>query len=150
MEYRILKDIELNKAFDLRNEVFVLEQKVPLELEIDKKDFLDTTLHIGIFDGNLLIAVGRILDFGESEIHIGRICVKSDYREKGIGKFLMESIEKIILESTIKNVVLKLDAQIQVVGFYEKLGYVVSSDEVFLDAGIEHKSMYKNIGVSFV
>lgn len=145
MEYRILFDGDILKAYNLREEVFVHEQNVPIELEIDHKDCLDTTVHVGVFEGDNLIAVGRILDFGKSTVHIGRIAVKKDFRNSGVGRFLILNMEDTIRESNIKNIICELDAQIQVIGFYEKLGYLVLNDVVFLDAGIKHKTMYKNI-----
>lgn len=145
MEYKILKDLDLKRALDLRKEVFVIEQNVPLELEIDEKDELDTTIHIGIFEDGNLIAVGRILDFGSEKLHIGRIAVKFCKRNSGVGRFLMESIEEVILSFGLKNIICELDSQVQVVGFYEKLGYCVLDEKNFLDAGIEHKTMFKVI-----
>lgn len=145
MEFRILKGFDLKNGYSLREEVFVEEQKVPIELEIDEKDELDTTIHVGVFEDKNLIAVGRILDFGSNILHIGRIAVKYEKRNSGIGRFLIEGIEDTIKNSGVKNVVCELDAQVQVVGFYEKLGYSVINGEIFLDAGIEHKSMSKVI-----
>lgn len=145
MEYKILKDLDLKKGLDLRKEVFVIEQNVPLELEIDEKDELDTTIHIRIFEDGNLIAVGRILDFGSEKLHIGRIAVKIDKRNSGVGRFLMDSIEEVILNFGLKNIICELDSQVQVVGFYEKLGYCVLDEKIFLDAGIEHKTMFKVI-----
>ena len=56
MEYRILKSEEMERAFALREEVFVDEQKVPLEYEIVKKDSLEDTIHVGVFEGDELLA----------------------------------------------------------------------------------------------
>lgn len=145
MEYRVLKGFELESGYSLRKEVFVDEQKVPVELEIEEKDSFKTTIHVGVFEDDVLIAVGRILDFGSKKVHIGRIAVKFEYRKHNVGRFLIENMEKTILSSGVLGIVCELDAQVQVVGFYEKLGYSISTDEEFLDAGILHKTMFKLI-----
>ena len=146
MECRILKtNEEVNKSFDLRYDVFVLEQNVPKELEIDKKDFLENTIHVGVFDEDSLIAVGRILDSDMESIHFGRIAVNKNYRKKGIGKFLVLGMEKISKKLNVSCKMISLNAQITVIGFYEKLGYIIENDVTFLDAGIEHKTMFKKL-----
>lgn len=130
---------QLQDAFSIRKAVFVEEQKVPIELEID--EFEDQSTHFVLYDGLTPVGAGRfrILDqIGKVE----RICILSSHRGNGSGKLIMQSIEKF---ATIQNIkTLKLNAQTYAIPFYEKLGYKVVSDE-FLDAGIPHKAMVKTI-----
>ena len=76
MEYRILKSEEMEKAFALREEVFVDEQKVPLEYEVDDRDSLEDTIHVGVFEGDELLATARIMNINKDIVYFGRACVK--------------------------------------------------------------------------
>ncbi|MBU8906885.1 GNAT family N-acetyltransferase [Desertibacillus haloalkaliphilus] len=130
---------QLKDAFAIRTEVFVHEQKVPEEEEIDQYE--DDAIHFVIYDGDKPVGAGRLRtveDYGKVE----RICIKKDYRKSGAGKLLMDKIEKTAEENQLP--VLKLNAQTQAEGFYQKLGYQTYSGE-FLDAGIPHVAMKKNI-----
>ncbi|AQY50557.1 GNAT family acetyltransferase [Listeria weihenstephanensis FSL R9-0317] len=129
-------------AFDIRNEVFVLEQKVAPELEWDEFDALDSTVMFVDYDEDgTALATGRfraLPAYGKVE----RICARKIARKKGSGRRIIEAIEQ---EARDQNVtLLKLGAQTTAIPFYEKLGYEVCSD-IFLDAGIEHKDMEKQL-----
>ena len=136
---------ELNLGFALRIEVFVKEQKVPMELELDEKDHSKNTVHIGYFDNNKLIGVARLIDMDRDVIHIGRVAIDKNYRGKGIGRELIigcETTAKLILK---RKIIIELSAQIQAEKFYESLGYNRVNDTIYLDAGIEHVDMRKVI-----
>ena len=136
---------ELNLGFALRIEVFVREQNVPLELELDEKDHSENTVHIGYFHGDKLIGVARLIDMNKDVIHIGRVAIDKNYRGKGIGRELIigcETTAKLILK---REVTIELSAQIQAEKFYESLGYNRVNDTIYLDAGIEHVDMRKVI-----
>ena len=143
---KILKSKEeLNLGFALRIEVFVREQKVPMELELDEKDHSENTVHIGYFSDDKLIGVARLIDMDKDIIHIGRVAIDKDYRGKGIGRELIigcETTAKLILK---REVTIELSAQIQAEKFYESLGYNRVNDTIYLDAGIEHVDMRKVI-----
>jgi predicted GNAT family N-acyltransferase len=129
---------ELHEAYSVRKTVFVEEQNVPLEEEIDQ--FEDEAVHFVLYDETTPIGAGRfrVVDgYGKVE----RICVLKDARKSGAGKMIMDGIEKFALEKGLKK--LKLHAQTHAIPFYARLGYEVVSEE-FLDAGIPHKTMIKN------
>jgi len=136
---KAISEDQLQDAFNIRKTVFVEEQKVPFELEID--EFENDSDHFVLYSNGTPIGAGRfrVLD-GKGKIE--RICVLSDKRGSGAGNKIMNEIEHYAKESGIG--VLKLNAQTYAIPFYEKLGYSVVSDE-FLDAGIPHKTMEKNI-----
>ena len=136
---------ELNLGFALRIEVFVKEQKVPMELELDEKDHSKNTIHIGYFNDNKLIGVARLIDLDKDVIHIGRVAIDKDYRGKGIGRKLIVDCENIAKQILKKEVIIELSAQIQAEKFYESLGYNRVNDKIYLDAGIEHVDMRKVI-----
>ena len=143
---KILKSKEeLNLGFALRIEVFVKEQKVPMELEFDEKDNSENTVHVGFFDNKKLIGVARLIDLDKDVIHIGRVVIDKEYRGQGIGRELIIGCENIARHILKRKIVIELSAQIQAENFYKSLGYNRVNDKIYLDAGIEHVDMRKEI-----
>ena len=143
---KILKSKEeLNLGFALRIEVFVKEQKVPIELELDDKDHSDNTVHIGYFHDDNLIGVARLIDMDKDVIHIGRVVIDKEYRGQGIGRELIIGCENIAQQILKRKTIIELSAQIQAENFYKSLGYNRINDKIYLDAGIEHVDMRKVI-----
>ena len=136
---------ELNLGFALRIEVFVKEQNVPIELELDDKDNSVDTIHIGYFLGNILVGVAHLIDMDKDVIHIGRVVIDKEYRGQGIGRELIIGCENIAKQILKRKIIIELSAQIQAEKFYESLGYNRVNDMIYLDAGIEHVDMRKVI-----
>ena len=136
---------ELDLGFALRIEVFVKEQNVPIELELDEKDYSENTVHIGYFNDDKLIGVARLIDVDKDVIHIGRVVIDREYRGKGIGRELIIGCENIAQHILKRKIVIELSAQIQAENFYKSLGYNRVNDKIYLDAGIEHVDMRKVI-----
>ena len=136
---------ELNLGFALRIKVFVKEQNVPMELELDEKDNRENTVHIGFFDNNKLIGVARLIDLDKDVIHIGRVVIDKEYRGQGIGRELIIGCENIAQQILKRKIIIELSAQIQAENFYKSLGYNRVNDIIYLDAGIEHVDMRKEI-----
>ena len=131
---------ERELAYSIRKKVFVEEQNVPLEEEIDQYE--DDCAHFLLFnDEETPIGNGRfrILD-GIGKVQ--RICVLSEFRGNGAGQTIMNAIEDYAKKQDLSK--LKLDAQTQAIPFYERLGYREASEE-FMDAGIPHRTMIKDI-----
>ena len=136
---------EINLGFALRIEVFVKEQNVPIELELDDKDNSVDTIHIGYFLGNILVGVARLIDMDKDVIHIGRVVIDKEYRGQGIGRKLIIGCENTAQQILKRKIIIELSAQIQAEKFYESLGYNRVNDMIYLDAGIEHVDMRKVI-----
>lgn len=117
----------------LRTKVFIEEQGVPPELEWDGLD--EHSYHVMAFavDGTP-IGTGRLLQDG----HIGRVAVLKEWRGKGVGKALMDLLLVVANKMGFEEV--KLNAQVRVIGFYERRGFVAHGKE-FMDAGIPHVAM---------
>jgi predicted GNAT family N-acyltransferase len=128
-------EVELKQAFALRIEVFVEEQKVPPDLELDELD--RSAIHMVSFHDGKIVGCGRIVMTSE-HAHIGRVAVKKTYRNQGVGKQLMLVMMKVAAEKGASEII--LHAQVQVIPFYESLGFSGHGD-IFLDAGIEHIEM---------
>ena len=143
---KILKNKEeLELGFALRIKVFVKEQNVPIELELDEKDYSENTVHIGYFNDDKLIGVARLIDMDKDVIHIGRVVIDKEYRGQGIGRELIIGCENIAQQILKRKIIIELSAQIQAEKFYESLGYNRVNDKIYLDAGIEHVDMRKVI-----
>ncbi|MBS4172071.1 GNAT family N-acetyltransferase [Bacillus sp. FJAT-49736] len=136
---KVTSEDELQDAFQIRKIVFVEEQKVPEEEEIDQYE--KDAAHFVLYDEGKPIGAGRFRIVDEKG-KVERICVLSSYRGKGAGKVIMEAIEQYASENNLKK--LKLNAQTHAIPFYEKLNYEIISGE-FLDAGIPHKTMEKTL-----
>ena len=134
-------EAELSMCLRIRHEVFVEEQQVPAELELDEHDA--TALHFIVLDGARPVATARVLLKNEGRTaKIGRVAVLKHARGAGIGKFLMQSLEKMPDLWCVSTFV--LEAQTHALAFYERLGYRPHGDE-FMDAGIPHFHMKKTV-----
>ena len=132
-------------GFNLRTEVFVNEQDVPKELELDEKDNSEHTIHIGYFNGDELIGIARLIDIDKEVIHIGRVAIDKHHRGKGIGHKLILGCEDIAKRVLNRDFNIELSAQVYVETFYKKLGYNRINNNIYIDAGIEHIDMRKTI-----
>lgn len=138
MKIKIVKtDEEKQQVFNVRTTVFVNEQNVPPEEELDVFD--EHALHLAGYDIDKPIAASRVRfvdDYGKLE----RICVLKKYRGKSYGSKLIQEMEAIIKREGYTQA--KLNAQTHAIDFYHRLGYETISEE-FLDAGIPHVAMVK-------
>lgn len=125
------------RVVPIRHQVFVLEQQVPLRLEQDDRDSL--CRHVLVEWQGTSAATGR-LD-SEKSGKIGRVAVLREFRQCRLGTAVMSTLEEIaVQEYQLPSV--WLHAQVDVIGFYEKLGYQLVGSP-FLEAGIEHVKMIK-------
>lgn len=134
--YRELKYHEFTQALRIRLEVFVEEQKVPLEEEHDSWDL--TAQHFGVFAEDALVGTGRLVTCGKRGI-IGRVAVLQGFRGLGLGSGLIRLMVTKAQEAGLDEI--SLGAQVRAEGFYERLGFRGEGPE-FLDAGIPHRAMH--------
>lgn len=127
-------------ALSLRKRVFMDEQHVPEELEID--EFEETATHFVAYNKGETVGAGRCRS-SDGSGKVERICVSPSSRKQGIGRALMQKIEEYAQKQNMP--ALTLHAQTQAIPFYKQLGYEICSNETFLDAGIPHVSMKKSL-----
>ncbi|WP_027417554.1 GNAT family N-acetyltransferase [Aneurinibacillus terranovensis] len=134
----------LKKALAVRRSVFIEEQNVPEELELDEHDVAGTgTRHFIIANENgEAVAAARLRPYDQGMGKVERVAVLAVHRGKGLGRKIMEAVEKAAREE--KFTALKLNAQISAQPFYEELGYQPRGEH-FIDAGIEHIAMIKTM-----
>ncbi|WP_067931717.1 GNAT family N-acetyltransferase [Alicyclobacillus kakegawensis] len=135
---------QLAECLAIRREVFVLEQGVPEDLEWDEWDRIGACVHLLVRDGQgIAQATARVKRYDETTAKVQRVAVRRSVRGGGWGRAVMAAAEAAARQLGLRRVV--LDAQCQAQAFYEKLGYRVVSSEPFLDAGILHVRMAKEL-----
>lgn len=131
---------EVAAAMDLRVRVFVDEQGVSPEEELDHLD--EASLQIVGLDDTGVIATCRVRDLGDGEWKLERMAVDRRLRGLGVGARLLEGAEREARESGAREMV--LHAQRRAEPFYAAHGYVAEGD-IFLEAEIEHVRMRKGL-----
>ena len=120
----------------IREEVFVREQAVPADMEWDEFD--GQSRHVLAIADGVPIGTGRLLADG----HIGRMAVLGEWRRMGVGSALILALIAAARELGMSRVV--LNAQTQALPFYLLHGFHPEGEE-FLDAGILHRRMWRDI-----
>jgi len=122
----------------LRRRVFIEEQSVPETLEWDGRDAECHHAIAELVDGTPL-GTGRLLPAGaDGRAQIGRMAVLPEYRNRGIGRRLL----LVLLDAAQArgDAAVHLHAQLDAMTFYTREGFVAEGD-IFVEAGIEHRSM---------
>ncbi len=125
-------------AMELRIEVFVDEQRIPLALENDADD--DAAFHAVAYNGlGQVVATGRLLKAQQGQGRIGRMAVKRVLRGTGQGAAVLTAL---LTEATRRgDREIALHAQTSAQGFYERLGFKARG-EVFDEVGLTHIEMF--------
>jgi predicted GNAT family N-acyltransferase len=132
---RVSSRNELKKAFAIRMRVFVREQGVPAEIELDRDD--GKAIHfLALISGNAVGTARVVLRRGSAKI--GRMAVLKSYRGKGVGTKLLQSAIEAAKRKRARGIY--LHAQGPVIGFYEAAGFRAVGP-VFDEAGIPHRKM---------
>ena len=131
-------------AYAIRHAVFVEEQGIPAELEMD--DYDPIAQHVLAFIDDQCVATARIyLDEQDpSKAKIGRMAVLKDFRGQGIGTALLgEAICAGMMQGAS---VFELHAQQSAASFYAKLQFKPDG-AIFDEVGIPHQRMRLVLGV---
>jgi predicted GNAT family N-acyltransferase len=143
--------LQVEAVYDIRTTVFVDEQGVPPELELDEHD--DRADHLLALRRGKPVGAVRLLvepagyadtDPALGEVgHLGRLAVLASARGEGLGAEIVGALERRATERGLGVVVLA--SQTQALGFYARLGYEAYGDD-FDDAGLPHRMMCKTLG----
>jgi predicted GNAT family N-acyltransferase len=120
------------QATPIRFAVFVEEQGVPRELEMDEHD--RECAHALALDGTQAVGTGRLLPDG----HIGRMAVLKEWRGRGIGGLILEKLIEAARARGDREVVLA--AQVHAIPFYRRHAFEILG-AVYEEAGIPHQDM---------
>ena len=125
------------KAFEIRNLVFCVEQKVSKKIEFDGLDQFCN--HYLAKINELPIGTARVREQKKGTFKIERMAVLKEYRKKGVGKAIIKKILKHYLNLNNVNKLI-LNSQIEARDFYKKFGFVEVGKE-FVEANIRHQKM---------
>ena len=123
----------------IREEVFIKEQGFTIEIdEID--NFAN---HVVYYLNNIPVAACRFFkDEVPNSFHLGRFAVKKEYRNKHIGKEMLNLVVEEIKK--LGGIKIVLSSQLDAVGFYQKCGFEIISD-IYYEQHCPHKDMIKKI-----
>jgi len=132
---RATAEKELAQAFAIRVRVFVKEQKVPREIELDDDD--RCAVHFLANVGRKAVGTARVV-LSHGHAKIGRMAVLKSHRRKGVGTILLK--RAIVAAKRLRARRIYLHAQVAVIGFYQRMGFRALG-RVFDEAGIPHRKM---------
>ena len=136
LKIEIVKWIDgLSQLKNIREKVFIQEQKVTPQLEWDGMD--EKAIHFLVFNDNAAIGCARAIVI-KDHMQLGRMAVLKEYRGQGIGSALLEKAMTIAKLNQLS--VIYISAQCHTIDFYKKFGFEVKSD-IYLDAEIPHRDM---------
>ena len=136
----VTTEAEKQDACDIRKKVFVKEQGVPVENELDDYDAIATHI-IGYNDNQQPFATARFRQY-EQGVKIERVAIHPAFRKSGYGKKLMQFVEKSAAQQGYTKLI--LNAQLHAKLFYSSLGYN-SVGDIFYEEEIKHVKMVKSI-----
>ena len=126
-------------ARQVRTEVFLEEQRIPVEMEWDESD--DTAIHALARNRlGLAVATGRLLQQASGVSRIGRMAVNRVLRGTYLGRDVLRALMQAATDRGDHEVV--LHAQRSAEGFYARLGFVARGER-FEEAGIVHIEMVR-------
>ncbi|HCY2933694.1 TPA: GNAT family N-acetyltransferase [Staphylococcus aureus] len=132
----------LEDCFYIRKKVFVEEQGVPEESEIDEYEYESESIHLIGYDNGQPVATARIRPINETTVKIERVAVIKSHRGQGMGKMLMQAVESLAKDEGFY--VATMNAQCHAIPFYESLNFKMRGN-IFLEEGIEHIEMTKKL-----
>jgi predicted GNAT family N-acyltransferase len=132
---RVSSENELAKALAIRLRVFVGEQGVPREIELDDDD--RRAIHFLALIAGKAVGTARLV-MRRGNAKIGRMAVLKSYRGRGVGKKLLKRSIEAANRRGAQHIY--LHAQVPVIGFYEAGGFRCVGP-VFKEAGIPHRKM---------
>ncbi|WP_159460913.1 GNAT family N-acetyltransferase [Polynucleobacter kasalickyi] len=125
-------------AYQIRYQVFVLEQNISVNLEIDEYD--SKARHLILLFNEQAIGTARIfLDHTEvmGNFKIGRLAILQEFRGQGLGKKMMGHLIQYAEENFYQRIT--LHAQINALSFYEKLGFIADPNKFYEDGVLHQK-----------
>jgi ElaA protein len=133
-------DAERAAAMAIRHAVFVVEQHVPVELELDGRD--DEAAHLVAVRDGAVVATCRLLAHGAT-VHLGRLAVDAAARRQGVAQEMLRAAADWARAQGARRVA--LSAQTYAAGLYAGAGYRRVGDP-YIEAGIEHVDMELDLG----
>ena len=140
---------DMKVCYSVRRKVFIEEQQVPAEIEMDANDKTATHILATAGDDNTPVGAARIVYVDDGKVgKIGRVCVHSEHRGKGIGRqivlFCVDQIRKEVGVNSGGKA--KLGSQVHALEFYKSMGFQLTDREKYMDGGnIPHRDMVMHL-----
>lgn len=128
---------DLDLVFQIRTEVFVVEQQCLPSEEFDELDA--QARHFLLFEDQQAVATGRFRKTDKG-IKIERIATRMDYRGKGYASQMIQHLIAVADIAYPENTYYYLHAQVTVMPLYESLGFTPFGS-TFMEADILHQAM---------
>ena len=124
------------EAYPIRKKVFVEEQGVPENMELDEHD--PSAKHALAYQDDLCVGTGRLVRLDNHHAQIGRMAVLSAYRNQSIGKAILTNLIELAKAEGVLSLI--LHSQISATPFYTKFGFIAEGP-IYDEAGIAHRNM---------
>ena len=141
LNYKLVtSDRELEGAVEVRRRVFIEEQGVSEDLELDGHD--REALHMVVEDGDRVIGTARVLFPAAGQAKIERMAVLKPFRRRGIGRKIISFLSEELSNRQVEQLI--LHAQYSVIAFYKSCGFEETGSP-FWEAGIKHIKMQRQL-----
>ena len=124
------------QAYAIRQKVFIEEQRVPQEMELDDLD--PVAWHALAFQSSQCIGTGRLVRISPDRGQIGRMAVLASFRGHGVGKAILIELVELAESKGMSSLI--LHSQVSAIPFYEKFGFIVEGP-IYEEANIPHRNM---------
>jgi predicted GNAT family N-acyltransferase len=133
----------MEAALAVRFAVFVEEQGVPPDEEIDEHDRTDAAArHVLVRDGGQAVAAGRSFRHDSTTVQIGRMAVAASHRRRGVGRRVLDVL---IADARARGYTrASLNAQVHAAAFYRAAGFTPVGP-TFFECEILHQAMERSI-----
>ena len=145
MKYEVIRaeeEWQRAGAYSVRVQGMNRQHHISLREEFDEHD-TDGTHYIVLLDDGYPIATCRFYEISAIAVILGRVVVLPEYRGKSIGRKVVDEAEKWIKELGYDEII--IDSRVEVVSFYEKLGYVSIDGSLIKSGNSDCTRMHKLI-----
>lgn len=132
---------EFKQYYQLRYDVLRKPWNQPLSSNVDDLD--NSTIHIAAITDNKVVGCARLQFNNKEEAQLRYMAVTENYRNKGIGRLIVQKAEEITKDN--KRIYIVLNAREIALDFYKKNGYSVTEKGELLFGSIQHWKMKKDI-----
>ena len=138
-----IAEIGVEQTYPIRLQVLKTNEKYQYKY---KGDFLPTTKHFGVFDADKLVGIVTVMEVNNPNlkgdaVQLRGMAVCKEYQHKGLGKLLVNHIEKVYKHKDL----LWCNARDYAAGFYNSLGFTTFGKKFYIKNVCYHYVMYKNL-----
>ncbi|HLP55446.1 MAG TPA: GNAT family N-acetyltransferase [Fluviicola sp.] len=135
---------EWETYYDLRYRI--LREPLGKERGSERNDGDEAGIHFALFEDESILAIARLDKVSETVCQVRFVAVESAIQGKGLGKQIMDAVEKRGAEIGYTKLI--LHARDYALPFYEKLGYTLLGPSYKLFDVLQHYEMEKILGKS--